>query len=336
GALDTNSFAPRVEFDVPGHCHIIALGDLNGDGKVDIAMVTELNSALSLYQNLSEPGSFTSASLAPRVDYATGYNAWGVAIGDLDGDGRPDIAFGNAYDTSMWVYQNGGGGGTSNLPPVITHQPGNQTVSAGGTAQFSVTATGSPTLFYQWYFGSSTNRILVTTRPTLTLSNVQPGNAGSYFVVVSNAFGSAISSRALLTVIGETNSGDCTPPPRGLVAWWRAENNADDSVGGNNGTINGAVGFRAGEVGQAFNFTNGENGVLVPASPSLNVQSFTIEAWINPTDVSDFHPILEYGADTGLAPVQFLYGWNDPAGTTPGALFGILRATNGMNLIINS
>ncbi|HEY2083077.1 MAG TPA: hypothetical protein VGI88_09855, partial [Verrucomicrobiae bacterium] len=43
----------------------------------------------------------------------------------------------------------------------------------------------------------------------------------------------------------------CTPPASGLVGWWRAEGNADDAVGGNNGTLVGGVGFGTGEVGQA-------------------------------------------------------------------------------------
>ena len=62
----------------------------------------------------------SGSSLAPRIDFATGYNAWGVAIGDLDGGGRPDIVFANSYDNTISIYQNqvpfGG-------PPVIGMQP---------------------------------------------------------------------------------------------------------------------------------------------------------------------------------------------------------------------
>src|SRR5208337_4036684 len=41
-----------------------------------------------------------------RVDYATGWNPNGVAIGDLDGDGRPDIAFAVSYGATLSIYQN--------------------------------------------------------------------------------------------------------------------------------------------------------------------------------------------------------------------------------------
>ena len=105
GSLTTNSFAGPVNYPLAGRGHSIALGDLNGDGKPDIAEVTELSDALSLFQNIGA-GGFTSTSLAARVDYATGWNAWGVAVGDLDGDGRPDAVLGNVYDNTLTLYKN--------------------------------------------------------------------------------------------------------------------------------------------------------------------------------------------------------------------------------------
>jgi Ig-like domain-containing protein len=100
------------------------------------------------------------------------------------------------------------GGTNSGTAPVITQQPTNQTVTVGGTATFSVTATGSPVLSYLW-FQSPATLVSSSTSPTLTLSNVQPSNAGSYFVIVSNLFGSAASSNAVLTV---TNQSSGTVP----------------------------------------------------------------------------------------------------------------------------
>ena len=62
----------------------------------------ELNSALSLFQNIGT-GNFTNTSLAARVDFPTGWNAWGVAVGDFNGDGKPDLAVANSGSDSVSI-----------------------------------------------------------------------------------------------------------------------------------------------------------------------------------------------------------------------------------------
>jgi hypothetical protein len=210
-----------------------------------------------------------------------------------------------ASDEIAAIYNAGAAGkctGTSSgMAPVITMQPTNQTVSVGSTASFSVTATGSPTLYYQWY-GPGESVIVGAINPTLTLSNVQPANAGAYFVLVSNLYGFAISSNAVLTVT-TNSSGSCTPPPAGIVGWWRGENNALDSIGTNNGILDGSVGFGPGEVGSAFIFPGTNGNVLIPANSNLDLGlggGLTLEAWISPSDVSIYDPIFEWNADDGV------------------------------------
>ena len=82
--------------------------------------------------------------------------------------------------------------------PVITAQPTSQSVVAGSSVSFSVTATGTAPLSYQWRKGNQD--IVGATSPTYTLSNVQSGDAASYSVVVSNSAGTVTSSGATLTV----------------------------------------------------------------------------------------------------------------------------------------
>jgi pectate lyase len=86
------------------------------------------------------------------------------------------------------------------VAPSITTQPQDQTcLPPGATATFSVIAGGSDPLSYQWYY--NTNTLLTNaTDSILTITNVQPGNAGSYSVAVSNVAGGVISSNAYLTV----------------------------------------------------------------------------------------------------------------------------------------
>ncbi|MBI5772017.1 MAG: immunoglobulin domain-containing protein, partial [Verrucomicrobia bacterium] len=82
--------------------------------------------------------------------------------------------------------------------PAITTPPGNQTVVAGTSVTFSVTATGAPAPTYQWRKGGV--NIAGATNGSLTLANVQIGDAGSYDVIVSNTAGSVTSGAATLTV----------------------------------------------------------------------------------------------------------------------------------------
>jgi sugar lactone lactonase YvrE len=82
--------------------------------------------------------------------------------------------------------------------PAIQTQPQSQTVSAGSSVQFSVTASGRPAVTYQWYFGSTA--ISGATSSSYSMSNAQSVNAGNYTVAVSNAMGSATSNQATLTV----------------------------------------------------------------------------------------------------------------------------------------
>jgi pectate lyase len=83
--------------------------------------------------------------------------------------------------------------------PQIVAQPQSLTVLPGQSAAFTASATGSAPLSYQWYFNASTV-LTNATGGSLILSNVQPANAGTYSVVVSNLVGSATSSNAVLSV----------------------------------------------------------------------------------------------------------------------------------------
>jgi len=85
------------------------------------------------------------------------------------------------------------------LPPSITTQPSSQAAYQDGVVSFNVAATGTAPLTYQWRFNGA--NISGATLSSYTKSNVQPADAGSYSVVVANAYGNTTSANALLTVI---------------------------------------------------------------------------------------------------------------------------------------
>ncbi|MEO5801940.1 MAG: immunoglobulin domain-containing protein [Verrucomicrobiota bacterium] len=87
------------------------------------------------------------------------------------------------------------------VPPSINTQPLSQTSNVGSNVTFTVAATGTPSPSFQWRFGGGSGvNIPGATSTSLTVTNVQTTNAGSYRVVVTNSAGSVTSFVAVLSV----------------------------------------------------------------------------------------------------------------------------------------
>ena len=94
----------------------------------------------------------------------------------------------------------------TNTAPTISTQPdATQTVASGGSATFTVVATGSPAPTYQWRVNG--DPISGATSASLTLLAVTTSNTGTYSVMVSNVAGSVTSSDAALTVTAPASGG---------------------------------------------------------------------------------------------------------------------------------
>ena len=122
------------------------------------------------------------------------------------------------YTFTLQAYQLGGLSGFNTVPftytivvaassqpgsaPTFSAQPAAQNVIAGTTVTLSATATGTPAPTYQWQKGGTA--IAGATGATLTLSNVQPSDAGTYTVVATNSAGSVTSTAAAIAVTSST------------------------------------------------------------------------------------------------------------------------------------
>jgi hypothetical protein len=92
--------------------------------------------------------------------------------------------------------------GSTPVAASIVTPPANQSVAAGATATFTVAASGTGPLTYQWNFGGP---VAGQTNATLVTNNAQAGNAGNYTVTVTGATGAPVTSAiASLTVTGGT------------------------------------------------------------------------------------------------------------------------------------
>ena len=134
--------------------------------------------------------------------------------------------------------------------PLITSQPASKTVLSGSNTTFSVIASTSTPLRYQWYFNSAS--IKGATNSSYALAKVQYTNAGLYSVSVQNAGGTVNSSNATLTV---------NPPAGSTLAapWVSADIGTVGLVGSassasNNYTVNGAGASLVGATADQFHY----------------------------------------------------------------------------------
>ncbi|MDC0713634.1 discoidin domain-containing protein [Stigmatella sp. ncwal1] len=139
---------------------------------------------------------------------------WSTWSSTADPSDATRAAFVSYTGLSTWqVANNYPGGvvctsGSTVAAPTITTQPTSKTVAVGQTATFSVAASGSGTLTYQWRKNGAT--IAGATATSYTTPTTTVADSGAQFtVVVTNAGGGVISNAATLTVTG----GSCTTVP---------------------------------------------------------------------------------------------------------------------------
>jgi hypothetical protein len=288
--------------DTAGTSHTLTTGGgiVNTNGFQHMAMSYDKASGMaSLYYNGAMVAAGKLGSFTPQTSF-------GLYLGKHDSDAGSASFHGLMDEASLYsraltaaeiqaIYNAGASGKCAiGIPPFISAQPTSQTVPLGATLTFSAAAGGTLPLSYQWRFNGT--NILAATATALTLTNVQLAQAGSYTVRITNLYGAAESSNAVLTV---NPAAACASPPSGLVGWWRGEVNALDSIGTNNGTLHNGVGFEfGGGVGWAFRFNGTNSFVEVPDSPALRLTNeLTIEFWVKRQSLQNEDYIINKGGD---------------------------------------
>jgi len=120
GPLSINSFAPRVDLpSIGGGIGGFAVADVDGDGKLDLVVSDYVNDQVLVYRNISVSGMLTTDSFAPPVAFNVGAYPLAVRVGDLDGDGRPDIACVCFEDNTISILRNMGRRAVSTPIPLL-------------------------------------------------------------------------------------------------------------------------------------------------------------------------------------------------------------------------
>jgi len=128
-----------------------------------------------------------------------------------------------------------------------------------------------------------------------------------------------------------TNKPGCTAPPSGLLDWWPANLDANDIIGGLNGTLLNGPTWATGKFGKALNFPAGRSVVNVGAKASLanlNRTGFSVTAWINLRSGGSLGRIVDKDDNSigwflkmsSATTVQFVSDNGGPSRTSSGAI----------------
>jgi hypothetical protein len=222
---------------------------------------------------------------------------------------------------------NGAGG---ILPPTISSQPQNQSVVQGQTANFSVTGQGTAPLLYQWQ-RAGTN-LPGANSSTLAIVNAQPGDAGVYRVVISNAANYIVSQDATLAVFVPAF---IAVPPQAQFAvagttvqfnvtaggtapfYYQWRKGGSDLLGQNGAqlTLNNVQPASAGNYSVVVTNNYGSATSIVAALTIVVPPAITDD--LTNTTVMENDPVTFYVAATGTAPLT--YQWRKDGINIPGA-----------------
>ncbi|UOE50107.1 FG-GAP-like repeat-containing protein [Mucilaginibacter sp. SMC90] len=110
------SFVSRQDFSTGQNPFSICAGDINGDGKPDLAVTNQVDNTISVLINSSSSGNimFNSKLNFPTGDYPRSAN-----MGDIDGNGRPDLIVGNNAGSTVSILL----ANIQKLPSIITFPP---------------------------------------------------------------------------------------------------------------------------------------------------------------------------------------------------------------------
>ncbi len=222
--------------------------------------------AQTVTQRLGYP-QLASRSATPKVVMGSGYVQFTGSVLD-------EVRI---YSRELTASEVAALAGSTTAAPSITTHPASQSVTAGQTATFSVAATGTAPLTYQWQKNGA-NISGATSSSYTTPATTTADNGSTFRVIVSNSVGSATSNSATLTV-GSSGGG--------LVGYWNLNEGsgttaADTSGFGHNGTLTSGPVWTAGRIGSGLQF-NGVYETMVASGVAVNTAagaSNTVAFWM--------------------------------------------------------
>jgi autotransporter-associated beta strand protein len=183
----------------------------------------------------------------------------------------------------------------------LVQQPiGQEGVDYGGTGILTVSTASASAMGYQWWQNSTP--LTGATNPAYAFTSAASANAGKYFCVITNLNGSAVTSSVASVVIGAANF---------LTNRYSFDSDASDSIGGQNGTLNGGYTFN----GNGTLTLDGSSGyVQLPAGLiNTNAGAVTIETWASFGTIVNNSMLFAFGNTNGTGGYNYIFG--TPHGT---------------------
>jgi hypothetical protein len=288
------SFANSVDFNTESQPQSVALCDLDGDGKPDLVVVDNASASVSVLKNTSIPG---TVSFASKVDFSTGVHPTnGIAIADIDGDGKPEVLVTNSDANNVSVLRNTISG---SLPAPVLLSPSNGSIGVST----NLTLTWNASIFTNSTLFKFLKKAVLKKAEKLMKIN-QAGlsyriQLSSDSTFVSGIFADITTADTSYNVTGLSNS---TP------YYWRVD--ATDSVGTSLWSI-------------VWNFITISNPAVIITGSASNITqtTATLNGTVNPNGLS--------------STVQFVFGATTNYGDTVAAAQSIVTGSSILNVSAN-
>ena len=189
------TFDPVVDYNTATRPQGIAAGDLNQDGKADLAVANTPADNFSVLTGVGD-GTFNAYTTT-----TAGNSPVGIALGDLNNDGKLDLALVNYSDDTLGIYFDAS-------PPVITSLSPNSATAGSGGRTITVTGSGFAANVKGRVNGSDRPTSNIT--PTSLTMGIGPSDVASNGTLNFTIYNPALaltSNSSGFTVTGQTSSG---------------------------------------------------------------------------------------------------------------------------------
>ena len=321
GSINSSSFSPMQEFGAGMYPRYLAVGDLDGDNMPDIAVANEKSNNVSVLRNTTLPGSSGGFSFAGKVDFPTGLSPNCVAVGDMDGDGKPDLAVVNYGSNSISVLRNTASSGSldgSSFSSKVDFPVGNNPfcialgdLNGDAKIDFAVASAGSNSISVLRN-ASEAGSINVS-----SFASKVDFDAGGYPVFVTIAdldldgVGEIVSASAALNSVSVLKRAQISPPVVNYYPFFYYPTGGTGTISGDyfNAIAERNIVYFGAVKAQVKQATSSSVQVVVPAGATyqpvsvLNTENGLIGYSINPFSTFFTNP---FGPNAGITPNFYL------------------------------